>query len=67
MKGQKHGWGSLSAKDTGRIGGLITRRKQREDESSAGEQETFTMKVFLLTRWFGGFVCIEILLISMTH
>ena len=29
---KKHGWKSLSAKETGRIGGLMTRRK-RENEN----------------------------------
>jgi len=29
-KVRQHGWGSLTAKETGRIGGLVTRRKQLE-------------------------------------
>jgi small acid-soluble spore protein F (minor alpha/beta-type SASP) len=29
-KVRREGWGSLSAKETGRIGGLINRRKQAE-------------------------------------
>jgi hypothetical protein len=29
-KVRQNGWGSLTAKETGRIGGLITRRKQEE-------------------------------------
>ncbi len=28
-KVQKYGWGGLTAKETGRIGGLITRRKKQ--------------------------------------
>lgn len=36
-KVREHGWGSLSAKDTGRIGGLITRRKQQEKMKAAQE------------------------------
>lgn len=32
---REHGWGSLSAKETGRIGGLITRRKQQEKIKAA--------------------------------
>ena len=31
------GWKSLSAKETGRIGGLMTRRKRQEER--AGEQQ----------------------------
>ena len=31
------GWRSLTAKETGRIGGLVTRRKR---QMAAGEQET---------------------------
>lgn len=27
---KKHGWKSLNAKETGRIGGLVTRRKRRQ-------------------------------------
>jgi len=27
---RQHGWGSLTAKETGRIGGMVTRRKQLE-------------------------------------
>lgn len=27
---RQNGWGSLTAKETGRIGGLITRKKQQE-------------------------------------
>ena len=29
-KVRKEGWGSLSAKETGRIGGLLAKRKQQE-------------------------------------
>ncbi len=29
-KVREYGWGGLSAKETGRIGGLIARRKQQE-------------------------------------
>ena len=36
-KVRKHGWGSLTAKETGRIGGLITRRKQQEKMKAAQE------------------------------
>ncbi|HHT65183.1 MAG: small, acid-soluble spore protein, alpha/beta type [Caldicoprobacterales bacterium] len=32
---REHGWGSLSAKETGRIGGMITRRKQQEKIKAA--------------------------------
>ncbi|MHB1653708.1 MAG: small, acid-soluble spore protein, alpha/beta type [Desulfitobacteriaceae bacterium] len=28
---EKHGWHSLSAKDAGRIGGLMTQRRRREE------------------------------------
>ena len=37
-KVRQHGWGSLSAKETGRIGGLITRRKQQEKMKAAQEK-----------------------------
>jgi small acid-soluble spore protein F (minor alpha/beta-type SASP) len=36
---KKHGWKSLSAKETGRIGGLITKRKKlMKLEMDKGEQ-----------------------------
>jgi len=37
-KVRQYGWGSLSAKETGRIGGLITRRKQQEKMKASQEQ-----------------------------
>ncbi len=36
---RKEGWGSLSAKDTGRIGGLLAmRRKERRQEASGSSE-----------------------------
>lgn len=32
------GWKSLSARDTGRIGGLVTKRKKMLDKSRTGSQ-----------------------------
>ena len=32
------GWKSLSAKDTGRIGGLMTRRKRQEERAEEEQQ-----------------------------
>lgn len=34
-KVRQHGWSSLSAKETGRIGGLVNRRKQQEKIKAA--------------------------------
>jgi len=36
-KVRQHGWGSLSAKETGKIGGMITRRKQQEKMKASQE------------------------------
>ncbi len=36
---KQSGWGSLTAKETGRIGGLITRRKQQEKMKSTQEHK----------------------------
>ncbi len=33
---KEHGWKSLSAKETGRIGGLITRRKREKEKKESG-------------------------------
>lgn len=30
---QEHGWHSLSAKDAGRIGGLMTQRRRKEEKA----------------------------------
>lgn len=35
----KDGWGSLSAKDTGRIGGIMTRRKKQEQANDKSKNE----------------------------
>ena len=35
------GWKTLSAKETGRIGGLVTKRKERRAEKIAGVLDTF--------------------------
>lgn len=38
----KEGWGSLSAKETGRIGGMITRKRKEiaKQQSESGEQSS---------------------------
>lgn len=38
----KEGWGSLSAKETGRIGGIITRKRKElaKQQSEANEQSS---------------------------
>lgn len=36
----KDGWGSLSAKETGRIGGMITRRRKALEASAQNKTET---------------------------
>ena len=35
----KSGWRSLTAKESGRIGGLMTRRKNAEQKAAAGNEE----------------------------
>lgn len=37
-KVKQQGWGSLTAKETGRIGGLITRRKLKEKVKGTQDQ-----------------------------
>ena len=32
----ENGWGSLSAKETGRIGGIMTRKKKEEERKKRG-------------------------------
>lgn len=34
------GWGSLSAKETGRIGGIMTRKKKESERKKEGENKT---------------------------
>ena len=36
---RQNGWGSLTAKETGRIGGLITRRKQLEKMKASQDKK----------------------------
>jgi hypothetical protein len=38
-KVRQHGWSSLTAKETGRIGGLLNRRKQQEKMKALQEQD----------------------------
>ena len=35
----KSGWRSLTAKESGRIGGLMTRRKNAQEKAAAGNEE----------------------------
>lgn len=38
-KVNKYGWKSLTAKETGRIGGLVTRRKKLNEGSTATQNQ----------------------------
>ena len=39
----EHGWKCLTSKESGRIGGLITKRKRQMQQEAAGNQESGPM------------------------